>query len=94
MTLHECGHDAEALPYPATSSHCPACLIALLSPREREVAECIATGMRTSAIAAALGISVKTVSSMRARILQKLRARSNAYIAVVFDRVRHTSRKE
>lgn len=57
-----------------------------LSPREFEVAVAIANGTSPSAIANDLGLSVKTVSTYRARILEKMGMRSNAEIAVWADR--------
>ena len=44
----------------------------LLSPREREVMELIATGKSMKHIASSLGISIQTCSKHRARILEKL----------------------
>lgn len=55
-----------------------------LSPRELDVARLIATDTRPADIAAKLNISVKTVSTYRARILEKLRrtgVRGNCGIA-------------
>jgi DNA-binding NarL/FixJ family response regulator len=49
-----------------------------LSPREREVLCRIAAGETVREIAAALSISVKTVSTFRARILEKMNLRNNA----------------
>jgi DNA-binding NarL/FixJ family response regulator len=44
----------------------------LLTPREREVVQLIAEGKTTKGIAEVLGISVKTVESHRANIMEKL----------------------
>lgn len=52
----------------------------LLSPRELEVFRLIATGSSMSEIAAALNISIKTASTFRTRILQKMSLRTNADI--------------
>lgn len=52
-----------------------------LSPREVTVMHMIADGTRPAAIAAKLGLSVKTVSTYRQRVLQKLNVRSNAAVA-------------
>lgn len=52
-----------------------------LTPREREVAELIACGLRNPAIAARLHISRATVASHVARILQKLGFTSRARVA-------------
>lgn len=49
-----------------------------LSVREHEVLRLIATGLTLSQIAAKLGLSVKTVSTYRTRILEKMGLHSNA----------------
>jgi two-component system, LuxR family, response regulator FixJ len=49
---------------------------ALLTPREREVFELVAEGEPNKAIARHLGISYRTVELHRARIIEKLQARS------------------
>ena len=54
----------------------------LLSPRELEVFHLIARGLSMTDIAATMGISVKTASTYRTRILEKTRFRSNADIVV------------
>ena len=54
----------------------------LLSPREREVFHYIARGLTMTDIAATMGISVKTASTYRTRILEKTGFRSNADIVV------------
>ena len=54
----------------------------LLSPREREVFHFIARGLTMTDIAATMGISVKTASTYRTRILEKTGFRSNADIVV------------
>jgi two-component system invasion response regulator UvrY len=54
----------------------------LLSARELEVFHFIARGLSMTDIAAALGISVKTASTYRTRILEKTGFRSNADIVV------------
>lgn len=53
-----------------------------LSRREREIAEEISKGTSPANIAALLGISVKTISTYRARVLEKLNVKSNAEIAL------------
>ena len=45
---------------------------ALLSPREREVLQAIAEGRTNAEVAEALGVSVKTIETHRARIMDKL----------------------
>ena len=52
--------------------------LALLTPRELEIATRVAQGLTSSAIGAELGISVRTVENHRAHIMEKLRARSVA----------------
>lgn len=52
-----------------------------LSPRELAVFELITQGTRPSEIAESLGLSVKTVSTYRARTMQKLGVRSNVNLA-------------
>ena len=49
-----------------------------LTSREREVLQLVAEGKRTKEIAAALGVSVKTVESHRARLMRKLQVRETA----------------
>jgi FixJ family two-component response regulator len=49
---------------------------ALLTPREREVFELVAAGEPNKVIARRLGISFRTVELHRARIIEKLQARS------------------
>jgi DNA-binding NarL/FixJ family response regulator len=49
-----------------------------LSPREREVFQLVAEGLRTKEIAAKLGIGTKTVDTHRARLMKKLGAGSTA----------------
>ena len=55
-----------------------AALIALLSPRERQVLEGILAGRPTKLIALDLDISPRTVEVHRARMLERLRTRSMA----------------
>lgn len=50
----------------------PAVLHGGLSPRETEVLSRIAEGLSVSQVADCLGLSVKTISTYRARVLQKL----------------------
>lgn len=51
-----------------------------LSKREMEIFRKIATGTGVSAIAEELGLSVKTISTYRSRIMEKLSFKSNADI--------------
>jgi two-component system, LuxR family, response regulator FixJ len=50
--------------------------IAALTPREREVLELLVTGRPTKAIAKELGASPRTIEVHRARVFEKLQARS------------------
>src|SRR5216683_2181933 len=50
--------------------------VALLTPREREVFELVAAGEPNKVIARHLGISFRTIELHRARIIEKLQARS------------------
>lgn len=58
-----------------------------LSPREREVAGFVATGLRNKDIALALGLSVATVKDHVHRILVKTRLDSRAAIAAAWKDV-------
>lgn len=49
-----------------------------LSDREYQVLRMIGSGMTVSEIAATCGLSVKTISTYRSRLLEKLQMRSNA----------------
>ncbi len=51
-----------------------------LSPRQRGIVKLLAEGMSNKEVAAALGISVRTVESHRAHIMQKLGLQSMADI--------------
>jgi two-component system invasion response regulator UvrY len=51
-----------------------------LSDREYQVLRMIGSGLTVSEIAATCGLSVKTVSTYRARLLEKLQMRSNAEV--------------
>jgi two-component system response regulator TtrR len=53
-------------------------LLALLTAREREVMHLVVAGRSNKAIAADLEISIKTVEAHRAKIMQKLQAKSLA----------------
>lgn len=53
-----------------------ATLLALLSPREREVLERVVAGQYNKVIAAELGISLSTVEIHRKRVMDKLQAES------------------
>ncbi len=53
-------------------------LFASLTPREREVLELVVEGMSNKAIANSLGLSAKTVEVHRAKVMDKMHARSVA----------------
>jgi len=53
----------------------------LLSDREHEVMKMIATGVPLTEIGETLHVSVKTVSTYRARIMEKMQMKSNAELA-------------
>jgi DNA-binding NarL/FixJ family response regulator len=59
-------HDAGEKPVPAQAA------IGTLSQREREVLSLVASGLTNQAAADRLGLSVKTVESYRARLMEKL----------------------
>ena len=52
-----------------------ACASAALSPRQREILRQLGSGMSSKEIAAQLGISVKTVETHRARMMESLGCR-------------------
>jgi DNA-binding NarL/FixJ family response regulator len=51
---------------------------ATLTPRERQVLQLICSGKRLSDIAADWGVSIKTISTHKARLMEKLDVSSNA----------------
>jgi DNA-binding NarL/FixJ family response regulator len=51
---------------------------ATLTPREREVMQMLCAGQRVSDIAALLGLSIKTVSTHKVRLMEKLDINNNA----------------
>jgi FixJ family two-component response regulator len=61
--------------------------VQLLSPRETEVFALVVTGMLNKQIAAALGISEKTIKVHRARVMEKMQAGSVAELVRLADRV-------
>ena len=54
--------------------------MALLTPRETEVLHLVVDGMSNKMIAAALGVSQKTVEAHRAKVMDKLQARSLSHL--------------
>ncbi len=60
----------------------PSCLPTELSPRENEVLQLITKGLKTTAIADHLHVSVHTINSHRKNILKKLNLKSPAELIV------------
>jgi two-component system, LuxR family, response regulator FixJ len=65
-------------------------LIATLSPRERQIMEMVIEGKLNKTIAYDLEISIKTVEAHRARVMEKLEARSLAQLVVRVHAARPT----
>ena len=61
--------------------------VATLTPRERQVFALVVTGMLNKQIAAQLGVVEKTVKVHRARVMDKMRARSVAELVRLADDV-------
>ena len=61
--------------------------IALLTPREKEVMQCVVRGQANKVIAMDLGVSQRTVELHRARVMKKLRLRSVAELVHAVDRI-------
>jgi FixJ family two-component response regulator len=59
----------------------------LLTPREREVCQLVATGLLNKQIGFTLGVSEKTVKIHRARVMEKLNVRSIAELVRFVDLV-------
>lgn len=66
LLLLECGSDSGKPPHE------------ILSDREYQVLRLIGSGMKVSEVAAALSLSVKTVSTYRTHILEKMKLKNNA----------------
>ena len=66
LLLQECGLDSEKPPHKN------------LSDREYQVLRMIGSGKQVSEIAGALSLSVKTISTYRAHILDKMKLKNNA----------------
>lgn len=58
--------------------------LALLTPKERQVAELVVAGMTSPKIAEALDISVRTVENHRARLMEKLHVESTVELVKNF----------
>jgi DNA-binding NarL/FixJ family response regulator len=61
----------------------PSSTLAVLSPREREVAQLIAAGLTNAEIAQRLGIRVATVKDHVHRILERLGVRSRQHVVAL-----------
>jgi FixJ family two-component response regulator len=61
--------------------------LALLTPREQEALQYVAEGWLNKQIAAKMGISEKTVKVHRARVMQKLQARSVVDLVRLLEKV-------
>ena len=62
-----------------------------LSAREREILQRIADGETTKGIAAALGVSTKTIETHRRRMMEKLGLHSGAELTKYAEKTRITS---
>ena len=58
--------------------------IALLTPKERQIAELVVAGKSSPRIAEALDISVRTVENHRARLMEKLHVESTVELVKLF----------
>jgi FixJ family two-component response regulator len=65
--------------------------IALLTPREKEVMQCVVRGQANKVIAMDLGVSQRTVELHRARVMKKLKLRSVAELVHAVDRIGGTA---
>lgn len=66
--------------------------LSLLTEREREVLDLVVVGSQNKAIAATLGLSVKTIEVHRSRLMQKMKASSVAeLVKTVLDLERETA---
>jgi FixJ family two-component response regulator len=61
--------------------------VKMLTPRETEVFALVVTGMLNKQIASQLGVGEKTVKVHRARVMEKMRARSVAELVRLADRL-------
>ena len=66
LLLQECGSDSGKMPHE------------ILSDREYQVLRLLGSGKKVSEVALALSLSVKTVSTYRTHILEKMKLRNNA----------------
>ncbi|HLP97061.1 MAG TPA: response regulator transcription factor [Sideroxyarcus sp.] len=79
LLLQECSSDSGKSPHE------------ILSDREYQVLRLIGSGKKVSEVAAALSLSVKTVSTYRAHILEKMKLKNNAELTYY---VMHNSLRE
>ena len=62
-------------------------LVAVLTPRERQVFQCVAQGKTNKEIAGALGTTERTVKAHRQKVMEKLKARSVPELVLVAERL-------
>ncbi|MDJ0864895.1 MAG: response regulator transcription factor [Myxococcota bacterium] len=67
----------------ATPGSGPGSRISLLTDREREVLQLVAEGLSSKEIAEALGVSLKTIESHRANLMEKLNIRKTSKLVRV-----------
>jgi DNA-binding NarL/FixJ family response regulator len=79
LLLLECGHDSEKMPHE------------ILSDREYQVLRLLGSGKKVSEVAVTLSLSVKTISTYRTHILEKMKLRNNAELTYY---VMHNGLKE
>ena len=58
--------------------------LALLTPKERQIAELVVAGKSSPKIAETLGLSVRTVENHRARVMEKLHVESTVELVKLF----------
>jgi two-component system response regulator TtrR len=59
----------------------------MLTPKERELAQLVAKGLMNREIADAMNIAVRTVEVHRARVMEKMQARSLAELVNRLQRI-------
>jgi RNA polymerase sigma factor (sigma-70 family) len=62
-------------------------LVAVLTPRERQVFQCVAQGKTNKAIAGELGTTERTIKAHRQKVMEKLKARSVSEIVLIAQRL-------
>ena len=68
--------------------------IALLTPRESEVLQHVTEGKMNKQIAAAMGVTEKTVKVHRGRVMQKLHTRSVAELVRMMEKVKRSGNSD